>query len=101
VDKAELSIHAKLLADVIDVFSVLVDPAVVPNIGSPAAGELRPFWSWPRSPPLVPGTSTERRDVILNDPECLSGLRQILETFVAVGSDRAIRRVQDLGELFT
>ncbi len=42
----------------------------------------------------------ERRDVILNDPACLSGLREILETFVAVGSDRAIRRVQDLGELF-
>lgn len=42
----------------------------------------------------------ERREVILDDPECLSGLRQILETFVAVGSDRAIRRVQDLGELF-
>jgi hypothetical protein len=42
----------------------------------------------------------ERRSVILNDPECLSGLRQILETFVAAGSDRAIRRVQDLAELF-
>jgi len=41
VDEAELSIHAKLLADVIDVFSVLVDPAVVPNVGSPAAGELQ------------------------------------------------------------
>lgn len=43
----------------------------------------------------------ERRGVILNDPECLSGLRQILETFVAAGSDRAIRRVQDLAEMFT
>jgi hypothetical protein len=43
----------------------------------------------------------ERRGVILNDPECLSGLRQILETFVAAGSDRAIRRVQDLTEMFT
>lgn len=43
----------------------------------------------------------ERRGVILNDPECLSGLRQILETFVAAGSDRAIRRVLDLTELFT
>lgn len=43
----------------------------------------------------------ERRSVILNDPECLGGLRQILETFVAAGSDRAIRRVQDLAELFT
>ncbi len=43
----------------------------------------------------------ERRGVILNDPQCLSGLRQILETFVAAGSDRAIRRVQDLAELFT
>lgn len=43
----------------------------------------------------------ERRQIILADPECLSGLRGILETFVAVGSDRAIRRVQDLGELFT
>jgi len=42
----------------------------------------------------------ERREVILDDPDCLSGLRQILETFVAVGSDRAIHRVQDLGELF-
>lgn len=42
----------------------------------------------------------ERRGVILNDPECLSGLRQILETFVAAGSDRAIHRVQDLAELF-
>ena len=43
----------------------------------------------------------ERRGVILNDPECLSGLRRILETFVTAGSDRAIRRVQDLAELFT
>lgn len=43
----------------------------------------------------------ERRGIILNDPECLSGLRQILDTFVAAGSDRAIRRVQDLAELFT
>jgi hypothetical protein len=42
----------------------------------------------------------ERRGIILNDPECLSGLRRILETFVAAGSDRAIRRVQDLAELF-
>ena len=42
----------------------------------------------------------ERRNVILDDPECLSGLRRMLETFVAVGSDRAIRRVQDLAELF-
>ncbi|MDA8311398.1 MAG: hypothetical protein M0Z46_12460 [Actinomycetota bacterium] len=42
----------------------------------------------------------ERREIVLDDPKCLSGLRQILETFVAVGSDRAIRRVQDLGELF-
>lgn len=38
----------------------------------------------------------ERRSIILNEPECLSGLRRILETFVAAGSDRAIRRVQDL-----
>ena len=43
----------------------------------------------------------ERRNIILNEPECLSGLRRILETFVAAGSDRAIRRVQDLAELFT
>lgn len=43
----------------------------------------------------------ERRGVILNDLECLSGLRRILETFVAAGSDRAIHLVQDLAELFT
>lgn len=49
---------------------------------------------------LVDEYLAERRDLILNDAECLSGLRRILETFVAVGSDRAIRRVQDLGELF-
>src|SRR5262249_26223001 len=42
----------------------------------------------------------ERREIILADPECPGALRQILETFVAVGSDRAIRRVQDLAELF-
>jgi hypothetical protein len=42
----------------------------------------------------------ERRNIILNDPECLSALRQILETFVAAGSDRALRSVQDLAELF-
>lgn len=39
------------------------------------------------------------RGVVLDDPECLSGLRQILETFVAVDSDRVIRRMQGLGEL--
>jgi len=43
----------------------------------------------------------ERRHIILDDPQCLSGLRQILETFVSAGSDRAIRKVQDLAELFT
>lgn len=42
----------------------------------------------------------ERREIILGDPECLGALRQILETFVAAGSDRAILRVQDLDELF-
>jgi hypothetical protein len=42
----------------------------------------------------------ERRALTLDDPECLSGLRQILETFVDAGCDRAIRRVQDLAELF-
>jgi hypothetical protein len=42
----------------------------------------------------------ERREIILGDQECLGALRQIPETFVAVGSDRAIRRVQDLAELF-
>jgi hypothetical protein len=50
---------------------------------------------------LVDVYLADRREVILDDPECISGLRQILETFVAVGSDRAIRRVQDLGELFS
>jgi hypothetical protein len=49
---------------------------------------------------LVDSYLAERREVILGDPECLSALRQILETFVAAGSDRAIRRVQDLGDLF-
>lgn len=43
----------------------------------------------------------ERREIVLGDPECLRALLQILETFVATGSDRAIRRVQDLAELFT
>ncbi len=43
----------------------------------------------------------QRRSIILSDPECLTGLRQILETFVSAGSDRAIRRVQDLSALFT
>jgi hypothetical protein len=42
----------------------------------------------------------ERRQVILGDPECLSALRQLLETYVRAGSDRAVRRVQDLGDLF-
>ncbi len=50
---------------------------------------------------LVDRYLAERRGMVLNDPECLSGLRQILETFVAAGSDRAIRRVQDLGDLFS
>jgi hypothetical protein len=49
---------------------------------------------------LVDHYLAERREVILGDPECLSALRQILETFVGAGSDRAIRRVQDLGDLF-
>lgn len=49
---------------------------------------------------LVDYYLAERREVILGDPECLSALRQILETFVGAGSDRAIRRVQDLGDLF-
>jgi hypothetical protein len=49
---------------------------------------------------LIDQYLAERREIILGDPECLGALRQILETFVAVGSDRAIRRVQDLAELF-
>jgi hypothetical protein len=43
---------------------------------------------------------TERREVILGDPDCLRALQEILNTFVGAGSDRAIHRVQDLGELF-
>ena len=50
---------------------------------------------------LVDQYLAERRQIILGDPECLGALRKILETFVAVGSDRAIHRVQDLAELFT
>jgi hypothetical protein len=38
--EAELSTHAKLLDVVIEVFSVLIDPAVAPKAGSLAAGEL-------------------------------------------------------------
>lgn len=50
---------------------------------------------------LVDRYLAERRHIILDDPQCLSSLRQILETFVAAGSDRAVHRVQDLAELFT
>jgi len=42
----------------------------------------------------------ERRGVVLGDSECLSALRQLLETYIGAGSDRAVRRVQDLGDLF-
>jgi hypothetical protein len=49
---------------------------------------------------LVDAYVAERRELILGDPECLSALRRMLEAFVGVGSDRAIRRVQDLGDLF-
>jgi hypothetical protein len=42
----------------------------------------------------------ERREVILGDADCLRALQQMLNTFVGIGSDRAIHRVQDLGELF-
>jgi hypothetical protein len=49
---------------------------------------------------FVDGLLAERRGVILDDEECLRALRHILDTFVAVGSDQAIHRVQDLGELF-
>jgi hypothetical protein len=50
---------------------------------------------------LVDRYLADQRGMVLDDPECLSGLRQILETFVGAGSDRAIRRVQDLAEMFT
>jgi hypothetical protein len=50
---------------------------------------------------LIDQYLAERRKIILDDSKCLGALRQILETFVAAGSDRAIHRVQDLAELFT
>lgn len=41
MEDADLSYYAKLLDEVIDVFSVLVDPAAVPEVGSLATDELR------------------------------------------------------------
>jgi hypothetical protein len=41
MDEAELHRYATLLEEVSDVYSVLVEPAVVPNVGSLAAGELQ------------------------------------------------------------
>jgi hypothetical protein len=74
---------------------------VVAKIATPGSGYENESLGETEVLDLVDLYLAERRDVILNDPDCLSGLRQILETFVAVGSDRAIRRVQDLAELFT
>jgi hypothetical protein len=73
---------------------------VVAKIATPGSGYENESMGEAEVLDLVDLYLAERREVILDDPECLSGLRQILETFVAVGSDRAIRRVQDLGELF-
>jgi hypothetical protein len=42
----------------------------------------------------------ERREVVLGNAECLTALRKTLEAFVAAGSSRAARRVQDLHDLF-
>ncbi len=49
---------------------------------------------------LVDVWLAEHRNLILNDQECMASLRQILEAFIRSGSDRALRRVQDLADLF-
>jgi len=41
-----------------------------------------------------------QRDSVLMDPECVSGLRKVLERFVDSGSDRAMREIQRFSELF-
>lgn len=73
---------------------------IVAKIATPGSGYENESLGEAEVLDLVDLYLAERREVILDDPECLSGLRLILETFVAVGSDRAIRRVQDLAELF-
>ena len=49
---------------------------------------------------LVETTVANHRALILGDPEWTSGLRQVLEGFVAQGVDAVVSKARDLGDMF-
>jgi hypothetical protein len=49
---------------------------------------------------LVETTIADHRALILGDPEWTSGLRQVLEGFVAQGVDAVVAKARDLGDMF-
>ena len=50
---------------------------------------------------LVRHFTAEHRDLVLNDPECTTAVRALLEAFVRLGWDQAIDLAEQLDELFT
>jgi hypothetical protein len=51
-------------------------------------------------PDVVDTIVAQHRDRILSDPDWTSGLRRVLEGFVAQGVDEVIAMVHDLGDMF-
>jgi len=47
---------------------------------------------------IIDRYAAEHRELLLTEPECLTALRRLLETFVRSGWDQAIDRVQSLSE---
>ncbi|WP_416903537.1 hypothetical protein [Micromonospora echinospora] len=48
---------------------------------------------------LVRHYLAEQRDLVLNDVECLTAVRKILEAYVRLGWDKAIELTEELDEL--
>ncbi|MFF2079132.1 hypothetical protein ACFVXG_30810 [Kitasatospora sp. NPDC058162] len=49
---------------------------------------------------IVDAYLAEHRELLLNDPACMTALRRVLESFVHLGWEPAIKRAQELPELF-
>jgi hypothetical protein len=50
---------------------------------------------------LIQHYTADHRDLVLNDPQCTTAIRTLLETFIRLGWDKAARLAEDLDELFT
>jgi hypothetical protein len=50
---------------------------------------------------LIQHYTADHRDLVLNDPQCTTAIRALLEAFIRPGWDKAARLAEELDELFT